>query len=202
MRIVPFLCAVGALTIAGCVGASPRAARPAEKASPSPSAHAAAPSRRDRLAASCLTVEREEYLPPIPAEHRERLAGLERDCRDVHPELPPTRFASTTDIPAAECHYGVGRIYFELGHHVEAARWFRRVIDEDDDVALGAFAAEMYLGSLEALARGASPERSACRALAREDAARFVERYCVQPETEDACPVFERAATASEGRDR
>ncbi len=204
VRAAALLAAVGSLASAACAGPAGGEPEPRREL-PSPGdagadPASAAPTTRgpdaERLASICLATpwvtDGGRGPQPIPPEHRERLDALEKDCRDVSPELPPARFASTTDIPTGECHYGIARIYFELGHHPEAARWFHRVIVEEKDHELGAFAAQMYLGSLDALARQSTPPRAECRRLAIDEAARFVGLYCARPETQDACENLRR----------
>ena len=151
----------------------------------------------ERLEAICLatpwTAAESTYGPKLlsPAT-QERLDVLERECRDVHPELPPGRFAAASPMPPGECHYGIARIYFEERRYPEAARWFRRVATENAGSDIAVFAAQLYLESLNVLSAHSSPARPECERLMIEGAARFACEYCERADTRDQCEIFRR----------
>ncbi len=155
--------------------------------------------KRARLEAACFATPWQSSEPahgpkPLSPRTRARLDVLERECRDIHPELGPGRFVTPLSIPAAECHYGIGRIYFEEAHYADAARWFLRVADEHADADVGIFGAQLYLTALDVLHTHAAPARPECRELMGGDAHRFACRWCEKPDSGDACEVFRRVA--------
>lgn len=159
----------------------------------------AAQSELARLEGACLaepwTAKDASYSPKLLSqETSERLAGLmdPQGCRDIHPGLPPGRFGAGLPIPAAECRYGIARIYFEWQHWTEAARWFRRVAFEHAEETLGIFAAQLYLQSLNVLAHHGAPERPQCYQLMAEDAERIACTYCGRGENQEQCSELRR----------
>lgn len=177
--------------------AEPQAARP----TPADSAAPTAPrdDERARLEAACFaqpwTAAKPEIGPkPMSAVTRGRLDVLERECRDTHPELGPGRFVTPEAIPPAECHYGIGRIYFEERRYIEAARWFHRTATEDTDVDIGAFAAQLYLESLNVLWFQSEPKRQECKQLLLDDARHFACVFCASSGPEEQCTLFRRVS--------
>ncbi len=180
-------------------------ARPAplRPAAPSDATPSAPPDdARTRLQAACFaepwTAAEPKFAPaPLSMAMRARLDVLEQECRDTHPELGPGRFVTPEAIPPDECHYGIGRIYFEERRYVEAARWFQRTATEHEASDMGVFAAQFYLQTLEALESQSTPKRPACRQLRTDAARRFVCAYCPEPGGEDTCALFRRVAEAA-----
>lgn len=208
----------GSLALAGfaCAASPPNGAaaavevaKPFPVENPGPLIEEARPpptNERARLETACFASpwhSRNEGLGPKPLsdQTRERLDLLVRDCKDAYPDQGPGRFATPFAIPPPECHYGIGRIYFEYAHYPESARWFLRVADEHADADVSVYGAQLYLESLNVVATHAEPPRPECKQLLGRDAQRFACRWCAKPDTRELCENLRRIAKelASDG---
>ncbi len=199
MKLAILLCL---LPLVSC-GAPEVGRDPITVARPSPAtpARTAPADRRAQLEARCLATPwsapaAKDGPRPLSDATAERLEILERECRDIHPELGPGRFGGAPPYPVDECHYGIARIYFDVGHYPEAARWFGRVAfgEARPDSDVGPFAAQLYVESLRRIWSGATPPRPECERLIYEDAHRLYERHCSGADV-NACAILRSAGS-------